>query len=88
MAQQLLPPSSRNPTRICSLTLSEIMTMFIAFHLIGFRNFKAYYIHLQQFYSIEFAKLVSYNRFIELVQHTLIPFYFFTQSLSKTKIGC
>lgn len=88
MEKQLLTNSTRKPTRICSLSLSEIMTILIAFHIIGFRNFKAYYLHLQQFHTSEFGKLVSYNRFIELVQRTLIPFYFFTQSLSKTKTGC
>jgi hypothetical protein len=86
--QQLLPTSSKKPTRTCSLTLSEIMTILIAFHVIGFRNFKTYYIHLQQFHSSEFKKLVSYNRFVELVPRSLISFYFFTQSLSKTKTGC
>ncbi|CAH2560039.1 IS982 family transposase [Cardinium endosymbiont of Oedothorax gibbosus] len=88
MEKQLLTNSKRKPTRTCSLTLSEIMTIIIAFHVIGFRNFKAYYLHLQQFHSNEFKTLVSYNRFIELVQRTLILFYFFTKSLSKTQTGC
>lgn len=87
MEKQLLTDSVRKPTRTCSLTLSEIMTILIAFHVIGFRNFKAYYIHLQQFHSTEFKNLVSYNRFIELMQRTLVPMYFFTQSLSKIKTG-
>ncbi|CAH2559891.1 IS982 family transposase [Cardinium endosymbiont of Oedothorax gibbosus] len=88
MEKQLLTNSKRKPTRTCSLTLSEIMTVLIAFHVIGFRNFKSYYIHLQQFHSSKFGKLVSYNRFIELIQRTLVPLYCFTQSFSKTKTGC
>ncbi len=88
MESQLLPNSTRKPTRTCSLSLSEIMTILIAFHVIGFRNFKSYYIHLQQFHSNDFVNLVSYNRFIALIQRTLVPMYFFTQSLSKTKTGC
>lgn len=31
---------------------------------------------------------MSYNRFIELVQRTLVRLYFFTQNLTKTKTGC
>ena len=88
MGKRLLTSSKRKPTRTCSLTLSEIMTILISFHVIGFRNFKAYYIHLQEFHINEFGNLLSYNRFIELIQRTLVPMYFFTQSLSKTKTGC
>ncbi len=87
MEKQLLTDSVRKPTRTCSLTLSEIITILIAFHVIGFRYFKAYYSHLQHFHSTEFKNLVSYNRFIELIQRALVPIYFFTQSLSKTKTG-
>ncbi|MGI2299541.1 IS982 family transposase, partial [Candidatus Cardinium hertigii] len=47
MEKKFLTTSERKPTRICSLTLSEIMTILIAFHVIGFRNFKMYYLHLQ-----------------------------------------
>lgn len=88
MEKHLLTTSKRKPTRTCSLNLSEIITIIIAFHMFGFRNFKSYYIHLQQFHTRDFGNLVSYNRFIELMQRTLVPFYFFTQSLSKTKTGC
>ena len=88
MEKHLLTTSDRKPTRTCSLNLSEIMTILIAFHVIGFRNFKLYYIYLQQFHSNDFGKLVSYSRFITLVQRTVVPFYFFSQSLSKTKTGC
>ena len=38
MEKHLLPTSDRKPTRTCSMTLSEIMTILIAFHVIGFRN--------------------------------------------------
>ena len=88
MEKKFLTTSERKPTRTCSLTLSEIMTILIAFHVIGFRNFKMYYLHLQQFHASEFRNLVSYTRFIALVQRTVVPFYFFSQSLSKTKTGC
>ncbi|WP_130721337.1 IS982-like element ISCca1 family transposase [Cardinium endosymbiont of Bemisia tabaci] len=88
MDKKLLTEPTRKPTRTCSLNLSEIMTILIAFHLIGFRNFKMYYIHLEQFHSSEFRTLVSYNRFISLVKRTLVPMYFFTHSLSKTRTGC
>ena len=57
-----------------SLSMSEIMTIVIFFHLSGFRKFKDYYtkhvcIHLRK----EFPDLVSYNRFVELMQGCLFP---------------
>lgn len=88
MEKKLLIASTRKPTRTCSLNLSEIMTIIIAFHVIGFRNYKFYYIHLQNFHSNEFGILVSYNRFLSLVKRTLMPMYFFTHSLSKTRTDC
>ncbi len=59
---------SRNP----SLSDSEIMTICIAFHQSGYRNFKAFYReYVFKFLYKYFPKLVSYNRFIEL-QSTVI----------------
>ena len=53
-----------------SLDESEIMTICIAFHQSGYKNFKGFYReyfckHLLAY----FPNLVSYNRFVEL-QHT------------------
>lgn len=57
-----------------NLSLSEVMTITIYFHLSNYRNFKAYYTeHISTFLKPYFPKLVSYNRFIELMQEALIP---------------
>lgn len=87
LEKHLLATSKRQPTRTCSLNLSEIMTIIIAFHLFGFRNFKVYYHYLQQFHSKDFKTLVSYNRFIELIPRALVPLFFFKQNLPKTQTG-
>ena len=61
-----------------SLSLSEVMTICIAFHLSGYRTFKRYY---TQFISKEYKKffpnLVSYNRFVELMPYAALPITFF-----------
>jgi hypothetical protein len=62
----------RNRTFIMSD--SEVITIAVMFHLGGYRNFKHFYIgyvckHLQN----DFPHLVSYNRFVELMQKTLFP---------------
>ena len=47
------------------------------FPVTGFRNFKAYYQHVNQFYANEFGHLVSYNRLIELMPRICVPLCFF-----------
>ncbi len=63
------------------LSLSEVMTIVVYFHGSNYRNFKAYYQDkiLQHHFS-DFPDLVSYNRFIELIPHTLIPLIYYLNS--------
>ena len=69
-----------------SLCLSEIMTICVAFHLSGYRNFKWYYTRLiAKNYRKFFPKLVSYNRFVELMSYTAIPLTLFMQIKGKGK---
>lgn len=57
-----------------TLCLSEIMTITIYFHLSGYRTFKTYYKeHVSTVLKPYFPELVSYNRFVELMQEALIP---------------
>ena len=63
------------------LCLSEIMTIIIHFHQSGYRNFKHYYLnHVRQHYASEFPSLVSYNRFVELMPHALVPLTVFLKT--------
>lgn len=71
---QLLGNGLQLRKRTRSLSLSEIMTIQIAFHQSSYRNFKTYYIEKVQAYWLpHFPGLVSYNRFVEFVPSTLIP---------------
>lgn len=55
-----------------NLCWSEVMTILIHFHQSHYRDFKAYYIeHVQKELRSEFPKLVSYNRFVELIPAVL-----------------
>lgn len=61
-----------------ALSLSEVMTICITFHLLGYRTFKKYYIQLiTEKYKKFFPNLVSYNRFVELMPYTVLPTAFF-----------
>jgi hypothetical protein len=51
-----------------NMTISEMMTILIAFHQFGYRNFKAFYCeHVSQYWRSEFPNLLSYNRFVQLM---------------------
>jgi transposase len=72
--RQLLASGQTQRQRARSLTVSEIMTILIAFHQSHYRDFKAYSCELVlKSWRSEFPDLVSYTRFIEYVPSTLVP---------------
>ena len=74
--------------KACSMSISEIMTIMIYFHQMRFRDFKSFYIqYVKQHLNKEFPKLLSYNRFVELMPGILIPMCAFIQAQNKTKTG-
>src|SRR6266446_2127224 len=65
----------RKRNRESSLTVSEVMTLIVLFHASAYRNFKSYYTeHVLKHLAGEFPRLVSYNRFVELMSSAMIPF--------------
>lgn len=74
--------------KCCSLSPSEIMVIMIYFHQLRFRDFKTYYTqYVQKHLTCEFPKLISYNRFVELMPSILMPLCFFMHAQSKTQTG-
>jgi len=72
--QQLLSDGTKHRQRQPRLSLSERMTILIAFHQSHHRNFKAYYLQtFTQHWSAAFPHLLSYQRFVEWIPSTLIP---------------
>ena len=64
-----------------SLSLSEVMAICTLFHHSGFRTFKWYYTRLVAGeWKKFFPRLVSYNRFAELMPFTAMPLALFTHS--------
>lgn len=67
-----LAPVSGQRRRQPSLSESEIMTIVIHFHQSGYRDFKDYYIkYVQVQLRREFPRLVSYSRFVTLMQRVV-----------------
>lgn len=72
-------PKLRN--RSSQMSLSEVMTIVVNFHSSGYRDFKTYYLeHVSRYLREEFPKLVSYNRFVELMRDSLVPLTFYLES--------
>ena len=55
------------------MSLSELMTIIIAYHHSAYKNFKSYYHYIKNYHFQQFPKLISYNRFIEWMPSCLIP---------------
>lgn len=83
-----LEDGSKKRHRKRSLSHSEIMTIIVFYHQSGYKTFKWFYERVVcQRLNKEFPKLVSYNRFIELLPDVLIPLTIFMQSRCKTGNG-
>jgi IS5 family transposase len=72
--RQLLASGQKQRQRTRSLTMSEVMTILVAFHQSHYRDFKAYYCEqVLKSWRAEFPGLVSYTRFVEYIPSTLVP---------------
>lgn len=86
--KHLLEANIKKRIRPSSLSISEIMTIIILFHQSGYRNFKMFYFNYVNKYLVkEFPKLVSYNRFVELIKSVIVPLCFFSQLFSREATG-
>ena len=76
--KHLLGNPSKRPSTISK---SEVITITILFQLSGFRTFKHFYIYyLQKHMRNDFPNTVSYNRFTELMQQSLMPMTLFLKT--------
>ena len=78
--------NTKNRNKPSKLSLSEVMTIQVLFHISGFRNFKTFYkgyvcAHLNTW----FPDLVSYNRMVELCSKSLVPLAIYLKSRATGK---
>lgn len=70
--EKALISSPKTKLKKSALSLSEVMTIVILFHKSGFRFFKYFYCQMViPFWKSAFPKLLSYNRFIEIMPRCL-----------------
>lgn len=81
-ASQPLPYDGKAKHYRSRLSLSEVMTIVIAFHGSGFRTFKDFYTcQVLPHWRSAFPNLVSYSRFVELVPWSVMLLGCFLQTL-------
>lgn len=87
-SKYLLSNPNRQRKRVFQMSLSEVMTILTMFHYSHYRTFKDFYCNciLVQ-HKHNFPKAVSYNRFVELMPMTFMPFLVFISALSGEKTG-
>lgn len=72
--QQLLEDGLKKRKRRGKMSMSEMMSIVIYFHQLGFRNFKSFYLaYVWRHLRSEFPQLVSYSRFVQLMPYLIPP---------------
>ena len=75
LKKKLLSNGKHRRNRTGRMSLSEIMTILILFHQSQMKTFKDFYLRIVSIhYRSYFPNLLSYNRFLEWIPRTLLPF--------------
>ena len=69
----LLTDGTITRRRAGQLSLSEIITILIAFQTSGYRDFKHFFFHLLRYHRHDFPDLISYSRFVHCMPRALLP---------------
>ena len=88
LEKQLISDGKKKRRRASRMTMSEVMTIIIAFHMSNHRDFKNYYIgFITQFYRGHFPHLLSYTRFLEIMPKAIIPLSSYFSTLKGESTG-
>lgn len=74
--------------RQCKMSLSELLTIMVLYHLSPCKNFKYFYIyHMKNLHKQDFPTLLSYNRFVQLMPRLFVPLCVLLQGLFGEETG-
>jgi hypothetical protein len=80
--------TGRKRYRSCEMSLSEMLTIMVIFHVSPCKVFKYFYIHyLPLAHKQDFPNLISYNRFVQLMPRLFVPFCILLQGLFGEETG-
>ena len=72
--KKLIGEGKKHRNRVFSMSMGEILTITVLFHMSGYRTFKHFYLYyVKEHLKDEFPVTVSYNRFTELMQSNRMP---------------
>jgi|TARA_B100001964_G_C14107649_1_gene542301 hypothetical protein len=86
LKEKLISTGKKTRNRKYKMSVSEVLTITVMFHLSGHRTFKHFYLfYVQKHLQSEFPVTVSYNRFVELMQSNMLALtlYMKTSCLGK-----
>ena len=85
--RQLLPTNKRR-NRLCSMSLSEMMTIMIMYHTSHAKNFKYFYkTCIEYIHKDDFPNALSYRRFMGLIPQLFALFNIFLHMLFDKETG-
>jgi len=82
-ARHLIEDGTRKRNRKSNLSISEIMTILIAFQTSGLRTFKAFYKYMLKHHRNDFPDLVSYDRFVYLIPRAIVPMLVYLRTCGR-----
>ena len=82
--KSLLTCGTKKRNRECKMSLSEIITILIAFHQSGMACFKYFYLELMRDYRNLFNYLVHYDRFVSLIKLAFPTLIYLLETLEET----
>ena len=86
--KHLLDTGEKQRLKPSRLSTSEVMTILVAFHQSGYRDFKTYYTtFVCQYWRHYFPDLVSYTRMLKLLQTVLAPLCSYLKTRFSTSTG-
>ncbi len=86
--KQLLANGTRQRHRDSRMSMSEVMTIVIGFHMSHHRDFKNYYLgYVSLLYKDEFPDLLSYTRFLAIMPRLIVPMCAYFTTLKGKPTG-
>ena len=84
----VLPNPNKKRQKPCRICLAEIMTILVLFHMSDHRTFKYFYLNcVLKDLRPYFPNPVSYQRFVQLTEHALMPLTIFLNGLKGRETG-
>jgi hypothetical protein len=86
--QSRLLPSCKQRNRAGQMSISEMLTIMVYFHLSGYKCFKHFYLQrIVGWHRREFPRLHSYSRFVQLTPTLLLPCAMLIHALRGKETG-